>query len=137
MPEPGQRVSKYVLVLLVFAGLASGALAFKHILGEARAVVSGAGLRVLGQLPEFTLMRETSQPLTRSSLLGQIWVADFVFTRCAGPCPRMTRRMAQLQQELADLPGVRLVSFSVDPEYDTPRVLREYAQAFGADSDRW
>ena len=137
MSERGQKSSKYVILLLVFTGLAGTAMAFRQMLQEAKAIVATTGLRVFGQLPEFALTRETSEPLSLSSLSGRVWIADFIFTRCAGPCPRMTQRMAQLQTELGDLPSVRFVSFSVDPDYDMPGVLQEYGKVFGAEPDRW
>ncbi len=89
-----------------------------------------------GEVAPFTLTERSGSPLTRDELLGRPWVAAFVFTRCTGPCPKVTGTMKTLQQRLKDT-SVRLVSFSVDPEWDTPAVLREYADAAGADKDRW
>lgn len=91
---------------------------------------------VLGEVPDFTLINRDGQPVRRADLAGAPWVADFIFTRCGAACPMMSLRMARLERELpADL-GVRFVSFSVDPEYDTPQVLQEYAESFGAPG-RW
>lgn len=84
----------------------------------------------LGTVPDFRLTGHDGQPFARASLLGRPFVADFIFTRCGGICPAMTARMAQLQRTLD--PRVRLVSFSVDPEHDTPEVLSRYARDFGA-----
>jgi cytochrome oxidase Cu insertion factor (SCO1/SenC/PrrC family) len=64
--------------------------------------------------------------VTQEDLEGRFWVADFIFTRCTGVCPTLTARMASLSRQLADAPDIRLVSFSVDPDYDTPEVLRGY-----------
>ena len=93
-------------------------------------------LPVLGQVPDFSLIERSGQAVSLKDLKGQVWVADFVFTHCAGPCPLLSRRMQSLQEPLADQPGVRLVSFSVDPERDTPEVLAEYAKRYSA-GDRW
>jgi protein SCO1 len=91
---------------------------------------------VLGEVPDFALVNRDGQPVRRADLAGAPWVADFIFTRCGAACPMMSLRMARLERELpADL-GVRFVSFSVDPEYDTPKVLQEYAESFGAPG-RW
>ena len=91
---------------------------------------------VLGEVPDFALINRDGQPVRRADLAGAPWVADFIFTRCGAACPMMSLRMARLERELpADL-GVRFVSFSVDPEYDTPQVLQEYAESFGAPG-RW
>lgn len=91
---------------------------------------------VLGHVPEFTLTNRDGRSIRRADLDGGPWVADFVFTRCPASCPMMSARMARLNRDLsADLP-VRLVSFSVDPEHDTPEVLQRYAASFQA-TDRW
>ena len=91
---------------------------------------------VLGEVPDFVLTNRDGRPVRRADLLGAPWVADFIFTRCPASCPMMTARMARFERELPkDLP-VRLVSFSVDPENDTPEVLERYAQSFAAPA-RW
>ena len=92
---------------------------------------------VLARLPDFQLTTQAGQPFGLADLKDKVWIADFIFTRCPGPCPRMTARMAELQRELADAPDLRLVSFSVDPEFDTPAVLSEYAGQFHANTKRW
>lgn len=94
-------------------------------------------LPILGEVPEFELTERSGQELDLGELRGHIWVADFIFTYCAGPCPRMTATMARLQKATAHLPDVRLVSFSVDPERDTPEVMSAYADRYGADPSRW
>lgn len=137
MSEPGGRATKPVVVLLVVAGLATGAMAFRQMLREYRAIANQPAIDVYGQVPQFTLLRESGDTFSLSALKGRVWVADFIFTRCAGPCPRMTRRMAELQREFGAQANVRFVSISVDPEYDTPEVLREYANAHGADPAQW
>ena len=88
-------------------------------------------------LPDFALTERSGQTVRRQDLLGKVWVAAFVFTRCAGPCTKVSAGMARLQHDLAGEPDVRLVSFTVDPEYDTPAVLRQYAARFGAQPGRW
>jgi protein SCO1/2 len=84
----------------------------------------------LGALPDFALVTHRGEPIGLAELAGRPFVADFIFTRCAGICPGMTARMAQLQRRLD--PGVRLVSFTVDPEHDTPAALSRYAREAGA-----
>lgn len=86
--------------------------------------------------PDFALLDQDGKPLTTQSLRGQVWVADFIFTHCAGPCRSMTERMAALQKQITD-PDVKFVSFSVDPERDTPSVLKTYGEQFKADQGRW
>ncbi|RKU08830.1 hypothetical protein C6503_22225 [Candidatus Poribacteria bacterium] len=91
---------------------------------------------VEARVPDFNLTDQQGQSLSLSDMAGKIWIADFIFTNCPTICPAMTQEMARLQSEfIADL--VYFVSFSVDPERDTPKVLFRYASAYGADSRRW
>jgi protein SCO1/2 len=94
-------------------------------------------LPTYGRVPAFALTSETGAPFDSQTLAGKIWVADFFFTTCLGPCPRMSARMNWVQKQVASLPDVRLVSFTVDPEHDTPPVLKAYAQRFRAQPGRW
>jgi protein SCO1/2/putative membrane protein len=89
----------------------------------------------LGAIADFTLTAQDGHALGRADLQGSPWIADFVFTRCSGPCPLITGNMARLARDLASS-EVRFVSFSVDPEHDTPDVLAGYARSFQADA-RW
>jgi len=92
-------------------------------------------LPVMSTLPEFSFTERSSREVKSQELAGKVWVADFVFTSCGGFCPLMTEKMRKLQDMLP--PQVQLVSFSVDPERDTPQVLAEYAKRYGADPNRW
>ncbi len=94
-------------------------------------------LPVIRAVPEFSLTDQNGQTVTKDDLRGHIWIADFIFTRCAGPCPLMTARMLEMQKALVKTPEVKLVSVTVDPEYDTSEVLKAYAEANFADPDRW
>ena len=89
------------------------------------------------ELPAFALTDHTKQPVTRDSLLGKVWVASFMFTSCPTICPRLTGRLATLQDPLLESDDVRFVSFSVDPETDTPEKLAAFATKHGATSPRW
>ena len=94
-------------------------------------------LPVLAQLPDFRLVESSGQELGLADLKGKVWIADFIFTRCPGPCPRMSSRMASLQRDLRSEEGLRLVSISVDPEFDTQEVLTTYAAQYQAEAGRW
>ncbi len=99
----------------------------------------GAGTesaKILGQVGEFALTGHDGKPFGSNDLTGRVWVADFVFSRCTGPCPMLTERIKRLAADTPD-PEVRFVTFSVDPTHDTPAVLRRYAAAHGADLRRW
>ncbi len=92
---------------------------------------------VSNPLGDFTLTERDGRTVHASALRGKVWVASFIFTRCTGPCPWVSDTMERLQKDFADDPDVRLVTFTVDPEDDTPEVLRGYAQHYHADPDRW
>ncbi len=72
-----------------------------------------------------------------TDLLGKVWIASFVFTRCTAGCPQISTTMKRLQGDLSGYPDVRLVTFTVDPEHDDPGELSRYADAYGADPERW
>ncbi len=90
-----------------------------------------------GPVADFSLTERSGRIVQRTDLLGKVWVAAFTFTRCAGPCAQVSGNLARLQQDLAGQEDVVLVSFTVDPEFDTPKVLQEYAARYGADPERW
>lgn len=85
----------------------------------------------------FSLTERSGKTITDKDLHGSVWVASFVFTRCTGPCPQVTATIARLQQEMKDVPGVKFVTFTVDPSHDDMTKLRDYAKRYNADSDRW
>jgi protein SCO1/2 len=94
-------------------------------------------LLTMGSVPEFSFFNQDSQAVSQNIFLNKVTIADFIFTTCAGPCPIMSGRMQQLQHEFIGEPLVQLASFSVDPEYDTPSVLSEYASRFNAVTGKW
>ncbi|MCA9007543.1 MAG: SCO family protein, partial [Planctomycetaceae bacterium] len=87
-------------------------------------------------IEDFSLTERSGKTVTKEDLLGKPWVACFVFTRCAGPCPRVSGQFYQLQKDLKDQ-DFRLVTFTVDPKNDTPDVLSRYAESVGADPEKW
>ena len=89
-----------------------------------------------GTVPGFQLTNQNGQPFGSAQLSGKIWIADFIYTTCPGPCPMISSRMSELQKPLQKT-DVHLVSFSVDPEKDTPEVLRGYADKLQAEPGRW
>jgi protein SCO1/2 len=92
----------------------------------------------LGTLPEFTYTRQDGTPFGSAQLRGHPYVANFIFTRCPTVCPAFTQKMARVQRETDGFgPKLQLVSFSVDPTYDTPERLAAYAQKHGANPARW
>ena len=95
------------------------------------------GLNRYGTVPEFSLVERSGKTATLADLRGSIWIADFIYTTCQDTCPMQTAEMAQLQEQWKDRVGLKLVSFSVDPEKDTTAVLSRYADRYKADAQRW
>ena len=93
-------------------------------------------LPVLFDAPAFALTDQNEKPVTNETLRDTPWVAAFIFTSCAGPCPMMSEKMAKLQQSVPDA-RLKLISFTVDPERDTSAVLKAYGEKLGADESRW
>lgn len=89
-----------------------------------------------GTVPSFQLTNQSGHRFGSAELEGKIWIANFIFTSCPGPCPMISSRMSELQKPLAKT-DVHLVSFTVDPDNDTPEVLRGYAEKLHAQPQRW
>lgn len=94
-------------------------------------------LPVLGTVPPFSLVNQAGEPAGPEMLQGKISIVDFIFTSCTSICPVMSGRMAYLQGELGGNPLIQFVSVSVDPETDTPAVLTEYGNRYGAIHGKW
>lgn len=125
-------------VLWMGLALTATLLVLAFFLATFRTGISqGKPLPVFGQVADFTLTNQDGRPISLADLHGKVWVADIIFTRCPGPCLKMTRQMSQLQAALPAKSQAELVSLTTDPEFDTPPVLKTYAQRFGADFNRW
>jgi protein SCO1/2 len=131
MNKPARKIEWLVWggLVLIIAGI-GGAFVWSKL-------VPAQTLPVIGQISEFNLTNQDGEHISLASLRGQVWVADVIFTRCAGPCPTMTHELAKLQSALPTGQPVRLVTLTSDPENDTPPVLKRYAARFGADSNVW
>lgn len=135
LPRPMRYVLLCIALAVLLMGTVGGLLFWREVKGlQAR---KGQALPVLGQVPEFSLVERSGRPIALADLAGKVWIADFIFTHCAGPCPLLSVQMGALQDLLSEMPDVRLVSITVDPERDTPRLLSDYALRYGADRDRW
>lgn len=132
--RPGHRIEWLVWGSLAITVVAI-AVAFVRVrLQEARL---SKPLDVIGQVPPFSLTNQFASPLSLSNLLGSVWVADVIFTRCPISCEKMTQRMKVLTAEVPARADVRFVSITADPDYDTPTVLRRYAEERGLGQERW
>lgn len=123
----------FLFISFVFFGVSLVALLFvKNYLEN-----KSNPLPVLGEVPAFDFVDSHSKDFSSDALKGKVWVADFIFTTCAGPCPIMTENLASLHRSYLLEKDVRLVSVTVNPAYDSPKVLTEYAKKYGADTDSW
>jgi protein SCO1 len=127
-----------ILALLTIAFLAYVKLRTPPSLERAEALAHAEKktLAPLFPAPAFAFPDQRGLTVTTPSLGGKVWVANFIFTSCRTICPLLTAKMVQLQRSLKDV-DLRFVSFSVDPEHDTPAVLKAYAQKWAPDEPRW
>ncbi|HEU4637441.1 MAG TPA: SCO family protein, partial [Candidatus Binatia bacterium] len=95
------------------------------------------GMNQYGSVPEFSLTERSGKTIGSEQLRGTIWIADFIYTDCQDTCPLQSAEMARLQDERSGQEVVKLLSFSVNPDTDTPSVLSQYADRFKASTDRW
>ncbi|MFN0117503.1 MAG: SCO family protein [Elusimicrobiota bacterium] len=90
-----------------------------------------------GKVGDFEFTERSGKKITQEDLKGKISIVDFVFTRCMGPCPLMTKKMSDFSKEFLHKSNLQFISLSVDPDFDTPQVLTKYAQTYNADPQKW
>src|SRR4051812_35756778 len=129
-------VTGLVAVLLARGGRSESMQGVVAVVDNSGTAQQDGSLPVLFSAPSFKLIDQNGQPFTNEQLRGCPYVAAFVFTHCAGPCPMMFGKMARMQETIPDK-DVRLVTFTVDPERDTPAVLKQKLADLGADEKRW
>ncbi len=127
------RMGLFGGLFIVLIGL--GAYALQS--GGVSLFASGAAPPVLGGVPAFSFQDQRGQAVTRADWLGSVVIVNFIYSRCAEACPLSTAHMLKLQTVYEREGRVRLVSISVDPEFDTPEVLSGYAEKLGVRSPRW
>ncbi|MBI3311978.1 MAG: SCO family protein [Candidatus Omnitrophica bacterium] len=140
MKLPAQKTLLIAAVTIVLGGAG-----VSMVIGGSASARTHEILPVYGQVPAFVLRDQDGQPISSDDLKGRLWLADFIFSRCAGQCPMMSAQMARLASALrsdesvnpALKGGVKLVSFTVDPRWDTSEVLASYAKRYGASSHQW
>jgi protein SCO1/2 len=134
-PQPATKSSTaWKITLLLIPLVTAGALFWLRQIEVHR--LASRTVSSYGTIPSFQLINQDARPFGSAQLKGKIWIADFIFTACPGPCPMISSRMSELQKPL-EKTDVHLVSVSVDPEKDTPEVLRGYAERLKAQPGRW
>ncbi len=136
MADAPQQLPRTLWIGLILV-LVMLCLAYALSLMELNRVHRLQALPVLGPVADFALMNQDGRLTTLADLSNHVWVADIIFSRCAGSCPIMSKEMAMLQTALPPASKSRLVTLTTDPDFDTPPVLKKYADRFGADSNRW
>lgn len=127
------RTKLLLRTIALFLGAALAAIGlWRGILGPGKPSLEDGDF---GTVADFRLTDQEGRPVGLEDLKGRVWVADFIFTRCMGPCPVISRAMARVAKAAG--PDARFVSFTVDPGHDSPPVLKDYAERFGADPARW
>jgi cytochrome oxidase Cu insertion factor (SCO1/SenC/PrrC family) len=132
-PQPKSGLAWKITLILIPVATAAVLFWLRQMQVNA---LSNRPLPAYGHVPNFERINQDAQPFGSEQLAGKIWIADFIFTTCPGPCPIISTRMSELQKPL-EKTDVHFVSFSVDPETDTPPVLRAYADKLRKEPFRW
>jgi len=128
-----RKIFAPVVIVIFFVGIIMFLLAF-NTMHQHNAENE---LEAIKGVPDFTLVNQFNEEVSRDDFFGYVLVVNFIFTNCGGICPTMTFQMRELQDSLTEEIPVRFISITVDPARDTPDMLRAYAEENGADSDRW
>ena len=135
MQEPSVTNSSRRLEVLVWGALILTVLAIAAAFIVQRLRPPPLAFPVISSAGDFVLTNQFGKPVTAADLRDHVWVGNIIFTRCAGPCPSMTKAMKQIQDATGK--RVRLITLTTDPDNDTPEVLRRYGEKYGADFNRW
>ncbi len=88
-------------------------------------------------VPAFSFTNQNGETVTNDSYAGKVYVAEFFFTTCPSICPIMNRNMVKVQNEFYGNPNLGIASFTIDPAYDTPEVLNDYAESYQITNPNW
>ncbi len=135
-PSPRNNSSYLVIIGLVLFLMVAGGTWYL-VQGKQAGIIAENVLPDFGQVPEVVMTERSGKEMSLGDLRGKVWVANFIFTRCAGSCLTMSSKMSDLQKSLAKAGDVKLVSFTVDPENDTPEQLTDYAEGYQAKKEKW
>ncbi|MAP53939.1 SCO family protein [Altibacter sp.] len=116
------------LVILLF-----GIWAVPKIVGR----YSKPDMAVIGNVPAFSFTDQNGKTITNEDYEGKVYIVEFFFTTCPSICPIMNRNMVKIQNEFYGNPNLGIASFSIDPTYDIPQILKEYAESYGITNPNW
>ena len=135
MREPSVTNSSRRIEFIVWGALGLTIIVIAAAFIYKRLAPEPVPLPVIGPVGEFTLTNQHGRVISATDFRGHVWIANIIFTRCAGPCPLMTRAMKEIQDTTDK--GIRLVTLTTDPDYDSPEILRRRGEEVGADFNRW
>jgi protein SCO1/2 len=127
----------YNKIQFIVWGLLAAVIGFVFTGYIRKELLTKSNLPVLSDIRDFDLTNQLGEKVTLNDLLGKVWVADIIFSRCGGPCPKMTERMEGVQSTFDPTDNLKLVTLTTDPDYDKPKVLKTYSERFKADPQRW
>jgi protein SCO1/2 len=136
-------MSRFARLLLVATGVvlavAAGVAAWSAFGPREQGLEEGSLERLgdYGRVPDFALTERSGRRVTLADLLGTVWIANFIYTQCTETCPVQSLQIRRLQDDFAGVRDLRFVSITVDPERDTPAVLRQYAERYQAGPGHW
>jgi protein SCO1 len=129
---PGRRLLVILLALLTLAAIP---IVVATLWDRKKAPKA---LEVIGEVAPFSLVDERGLPFSEAAMRGKVTIVSFIFTRCDTVCPVTAMKLEKIQEKTFDVGrDIKLVSFSVDPKYDTPAKLTEFATRYRADPERW
>ena len=126
-------MKNYSYVGITFIILIFGIWAVPKIVDQ----FSEAKMATIGEVPSFNFTNQDGKTISNKDYEGKVYVAEFFFTTCPSICPIMNRNMVRIQNEFYGNPNVGIASFSIDPDYDTPKILKEYAEAYKITNPNW
>jgi len=132
----GVSVRRQLFLGLSVALCICGLIIARYLSGVIAPTIT-VNLKVYSKIPDFSLIDHLRQRVQRSDFNDRVWIASFIFTRCSGQCPIISKQMAQLQHDFSAEESLRFVSFTVNPTYDTPDRLAEYIKHYNSPDDRW
>ena len=137
VPVQRRSAQRFIVVLMLAVTMSAAVFCLVQNRDTVASIARLVPVESASTVPDFSLTDQQGRTIGAKQLHGQVWVADFVFTRCSGPCPTLSHHMGNLQGEFVRDADVKLVTFTLDPVNDTQPVMADYARRFHADDARW